>query len=372
MKVGFPLPHQAVAEQLLGTHREPHEDGDDHGDEQEVRDVLRCPVAVITTRLGGPQQHGKEDGQYGGFQQVDQEILAVLDLPVQVALSLDDPLGEPARAPNSGLGQLRRGVLLPCRRLQTRHDEHVVEIIPLFWADPALTRRFAPSIQYGDLDDVEDLLGVHMAALAAGDLVRIEMVDDGAEMRQCIEGSASEYGVSTLVEDPQGIEASENVTAGLMDDRHDEGTGVGHLLEQVHQEFGVLAAQAARRLIDEEDLRLPNELEGDVQPLSLAAADRLVQRVSDRKVACLLQPQLLKATVHPLVGLGFVFLPVGEPRSVPEVLLHRQFREQMVLLRHEPDVRIGLLLRHGNAVEGNAPEGGLRRAGQEVEQGGLS
>ena len=33
MKIGFPLPHQAVAKQLLGTHREPHEDGDDHGDE---------------------------------------------------------------------------------------------------------------------------------------------------------------------------------------------------------------------------------------------------------------------------------------------------------------------------------------------------
>ena len=211
-----------------------------------------------------------------------------------------------------------------------------------------------------------------MAALAAGDLFRIEMVDDGAEVGQRIEGTAGKHRISALVEDPEGIEAPENVAARLMDNRHDEGTGVGHLLEQVHQEFGVLAAQAARRLIDEEDLRLPNELEGDVQPLSLAAADRLVQRVSDRKVACLLQPQLLKAAVHPLAGLGFALLPVGEARSVPEVLLHRQFREQVVLLRHEPDVRIGLLLRHGNAVEGNAPEGGLRRAGQEVEQGGLS
>ena len=89
-------------------------------------------------------------------------------------------------------------------------------------------------------------------------------------------------------------------------------------------------------------------------------------------MARFLQPQLLKATVQPVAGCGFVFLPVGEPRRVPEILLHRQLREQVVLLWHEPDVGIGLLFRHGNAVEGNAPEGGLRRAGQEVKQGGLS
>ena len=89
-------------------------------------------------------------------------------------------------------------------------------------------------------------------------------------------------------------------------------------------------------------------------------------------MARFLQSQLLEATVHPLVGRRFVFLSVGKARSVPEVFLHRELREQMVLLRHEPDVRIGLLLRDGDAVEGNAPEGGLRRAGQEVKQGGLS
>ncbi len=211
-----------------------------------------------------------------------------------------------------------------------------------------------------------------MAALAAGDLFRVEMVDDGAEVGQRIEGPAGEHRVSTLIEDPQGIEAPENVAAGLMDDRHDKGAGVGHLLEQVHQEFGILAAQAARRLIDEEHLRLPNEFEGDVQPLPLTAADGLVQGIPHRKMARFLQSQLLEATVHPLVGRRFVFLSVGKARSVPEVFLHRELREQMVLLRHQPDVRIGLLLRHGDAVEGNAPEGGLRRARQQVKQGGLS
>ena len=67
-----------------------------------------------------------------------------------------------------------------------------------------------------------------------------------------------------MIQDPQCIETSENISAGLVDDRNDEGAIVRHLLEQVHQQFRVLAAQSACGFVDQKHPRPTDQLHGNV------------------------------------------------------------------------------------------------------------
>ena len=121
--------------------------------------------------------------------------------------------------------------------LHLGHEQDVVKVIPLFGTDAPLAGRLAPSVQYGHIDDVKDLLRVHVSTHPAGDFVCFKMVDNGPEVGQCVQWSSSEYRITAMIQDPQCIEAAEDVSAGLVYDCNDQGAIVGHLFEQVHQQF---------------------------------------------------------------------------------------------------------------------------------------
>ena len=256
----------------------------------------------------------------------------------------------------------------PCHAM-ARHDEDIVEVVPLFGTDAPVPCAFAPAIQDRNLDDVEDLFRVHVATLSAGHLLRIEVVHDGAEMGQGVEGTSREDRISALVHDPQGIETPEDISARLVDHCDDQGSAVGHLLEQVHQQFGVLAAQATGRLIHQEHFWLPNEFHGDVQALALASTDGLAQGVPHGQVTGLPQAELAQAGLYPLLRLLRGLLAKGQSGGVVQVFSDGELWKKVVSLRDQSDARPVRGRGHRMAVEQDVAEGGLVRAGQQVQQG---
>ena len=76
-----------------------------------------------------------------------------------------------------------------------------------------------------------------MATHVACDFVGLKMIDDGSEVCEGIQGPPRKNGISAVVEHPERVEASKNVATGLVDDGDDQCSIVGHLFEQVHQQF---------------------------------------------------------------------------------------------------------------------------------------
>ncbi|MEI2825892.1 MAG: hypothetical protein V9F04_05410 [Dermatophilaceae bacterium] len=84
------------------------------------------------------------------------------------------------------------------------------------------------------LEDVEDLLGVHVAAGTALADVAVHLAGHLLEVDHSIHGIAVVDGVALLVHEQQAIEELEDLRAGLVDhDEHDAALE-RELLQQVH------------------------------------------------------------------------------------------------------------------------------------------
>ncbi len=143
-----------------------------------------------------------------------------------------------------------------------------------------------------------------MTAHATGDIVGFKVVDYGSEMGQSIKWPPRENGIAAVVQHPQCVKTSEDVAAGLVDDSDHQSPAVGHLLQQVHQQFRIFTAEATGRFVYQQNLRASDKLHGNVEPFALPSTDGFVECVSHREVAGFPESQLLQADLDALLGLG--------------------------------------------------------------------
>ena len=81
------------------------------------------------------------------------------------------------------------------------------------------------------LQDVEDLLGVHVAAGGALAHVAVHLAGHLLEVDHRVHGIAVVHGVALLVHQQQAVEELEDLGAGLVDDHEDDAAGEGELLQ---------------------------------------------------------------------------------------------------------------------------------------------
>ena len=83
-----------------------------------------------------------------------------------------------------------------------------------------------------------------------------------------------------------------------MDVDNDQFASLGLLFEQCDDLLGILGGKARGWFIHEQDGRFPDQLQGDVEPFSLAAAQNLFQRIAHYQVPGFKQAQIHKQLVN--------------------------------------------------------------------------
>ena len=123
-----------------------------------------------------------------------------------------------------------------------------------------------------------------------------------------------------------------------MDRDEDRFSGVGELPQQLDHRQGVDARQARRRLVEDEDRRIRQQLHGEVDALPLAAADAAFSLVADAGLLGAVEPELVDHRADPGLDLG-VGGVAGEPEPgrVPQRLPDGEVGMEDVVLWHIPD-----------------------------------
>lgn len=99
---------------------------------------------------------------------------------------------------------------------------------------------------------------------------------------------------SALREYAKPIEHLEELAGRLMDGANDGLVLLGQILHAVHKRHGHVGVEAARGLVAKEDRRIRDDLGGERQSPSLAAADAFdaALRIADHRVLALFEVQL--------------------------------------------------------------------------------
>jgi len=120
------------------------------------------------------------------------------------------------------------------------------------------------------------------------------------------------------------VKAVEDGGSRLMDRANDHRIAAsGHIVQHAHDEEGSVRVQARRRLVQEEDPRLCDELETDTETTSLAAGDTSQQFASHAAVRNLAQREFPQQVLDelrslppvPAMGLGVQL--DGEQQRLP-------------------------------------------------------
>ena len=123
-----------------------------------------------------------------------------------------------------------------------------------------------------------------------------------------------------------------------MDRDEDCFSGVGELPQQLDHRQRIDARQARRRLVEDEDRRIGQQLHGEVDALPLAATDAPFSLVADAGLLGAVEPELVDHRVDPGLDLG-VGGVAGEPEPgrVPQRLPDGEVGMEDVVLWHIPD-----------------------------------
>jgi hypothetical protein len=113
----------------------------------------------------------------------------------------------------------------------------------------------------------------------------------------------------------------------------DGGAIIVQFLQQVHHRFAVLRVQVARRLVRQQDRRLPDNRPRHRHPLLLSA--RELRRVVLRAVR---HANSLERRLHPLLPLRRRHPPIGQRQL--HVLVDREVADQVERLEDEADLTV--------------------------------
>ena len=224
------------------------------------------------------------------------------------------------------------------------------------------------------LDDLEELLRVHVAAVRTGILLVSGPIGGGAERHERIQGISVEDGASPRIENPQPVEHFVHVTGGLMDHRHDEAPLRGLSLQESHHVLRIRRGESAGRLVHEEDGRLTEKFQSDVQPFPLPAADALLQRCSHPERGDVGLLQLFEHLTAAPADLLVAAVGKTEPGVVIEILKDREVLEEQIVLGNvtEKPLQPGAVACHLRSVDGETPRAWCKTPREHAEQGGFS
>ena len=247
-----------------------------------------------------------------------------------------------------------------------------IHLVPLLWRHLALLGELAAAVEGFLVDDVQDDLGIDIAAGGTGRGVGVGVVCRCLEIGDGIDGIAVENRIAALVEKPQAVEEFIYIARRLVDVHHDEFAFVRLLLQEIDYLLCVGGRQAGSGLVEKEDDRLADELEGDVQTLALTAGDGFLQRGAYFQVTRLQQVELAKHLCHTLLKLRSGHAVETQAGGEIEILVNRQFFYQKVVLRDETYKRLRRRLADAVAVDGDSAALRLQRAVEKGEKSGLA
>ncbi len=184
---------------------------------------------------------------------------------------------------------------------------------------------------------------------------------------------AEERHPAAAIEQQHLVEQLEQLRARLVRDDEENAAVQRSIFQHFDHVERVARGESRGRFVEQEDFVVAQQLESDVQPLALAAAQRLVERPAGAHVATLAQADFAQRLAHhrldPVRRLG----RHAQPRGVFEVLADRQVLEKQIVLRHEADARleprVAMQLR---AVDAHGSARRLGRAGEDAQQGGFA
>ena len=157
-----------------------------------------------------------------------------------------------------------------------------------------------------------------------------------------------------------------------MDVHHDELALERLLFQQVDHLLSVGRRQSRRGFVEEEHGWLANQLQRDVQPLSLSSGDVFVDGRAHFQVFRSVEFEVLQRFEHATVDFLLVHAFETEFRRVVEVLIYGEFLDEQVVLWHESDEGLCLGFRNVVAIDGDAAFLRLQRAVQQREERGFS
>lgn len=131
------------------------------------------------------------------------------------------------------------------------------------------------------------------------------------------------------------IKQSEDLAARLMD-RGDDGSAISSkILDSLNDEERGGAVEAGGGLVEEEDTRAYEDLEGNAEAFLLAAADASELPVSDLAIGAFLEAHLHDGGLYDVLDLVFIH-GGGEPQmsGVMDGLSHCQSPQQHIFLRN--------------------------------------
>ena len=131
-----------------------------------------------------------------------------------------------------------------------------IHLVPLLWRHLALLGELAAAVEGFLVDDVQDDLGIDIAAGGTGRGVGVGVVCRCLEIGDGIDGIAVENRIAALVEKPQAVEEFIYIARRLVDVHHDEFAFVCLLLQEIDYLLCVGGRQAGSGLVEKEYDRL--------------------------------------------------------------------------------------------------------------------
>ena len=143
-------------------------------------------------------------------------------------------------------------------------------------------------------------------------------------------------------------------------DRHEHDLVVAHALDDLDDVLAVLAAQPAGGFVEQVDVGPADHVQPDVEPLALAAAERLLHRAADDGVAALVEAEFDELAVDAPGAFAAGEVRRTQRRREGQVFLDGQLFVEGVVLRDVGDVAAQFV---EVVVEGAAVEDDLAAVG---------
>ena len=211
------LQEGTVFDNLLGTTAHTREGGHDDSHE-EVADEVLVGHDAIALRRSKARQIAADQCQQGSLQEGNGHILRIGNLGASGAVQEDAELLEGSRLLLVGSRNVADGNSLLTLCLLGLQ----IEFVPLLWRGLALIRELATAVEGFLVDDIQYNLWIDITASGAGAGLCIGIVGSLLEVGDSIDGIAVEYGIATLVQQPQAVEELIDVAGRLVDVDHDE------------------------------------------------------------------------------------------------------------------------------------------------------
>ena len=201
------LKQRPVPENFLCTHAQPQEQRHNDGNEQERRHIFTGPEGVVGVGQGKPHEPCKQHGKRRRLQQVDPEVLLVAPFGEDVTRQERCPL----RPTGGGLGGWRDHRGLCFRSVGFLLKQHRVEVAPLLRRCTSYVGFAAVFVHGACFEDVEDLLGVDVAAGRALALVVVDPRRQFVEVAHGVQRVAPVHRMPPHIKHEQAVEHLEQI-----------------------------------------------------------------------------------------------------------------------------------------------------------------